>query len=95
MPLLIFDRGPGFWVYYSCVMLLDLVTLAIRIGALAVPTLSVSNTILLIIGILIPLTVDMIGVIGIPEIRTYNVTPNPDKPEPKREKERRESCSKG
>ena len=59
-PVLLWDRGPLWTVYYTYALLVELVTCGGLILALRYPKLKRSNTLLLLIGILIPIITDIL-----------------------------------
>ncbi len=73
LPVLLWDRGPWFAVYYIYMSLVDLAVCGVLIAALRSTVLQRSNTLLLLVGILIPITSDFLFQLRLSPIPGFNL----------------------
>ena len=74
LPVLLSERGLWYWVHVTYSEILAVFACALLVKQLIQPTRNVFNTALLLIGILIPLTVDFLFQFGITPIHGYNLS---------------------
>jgi diguanylate cyclase (GGDEF)-like protein/PAS domain S-box-containing protein len=74
-PVMLWDRGPFFWLHLVYVAIIYLCIFGLLIAAFRTRTLRPGDTALIMLGILIPRITDTLFNQGITPIRGYNLTP--------------------
>jgi diguanylate cyclase (GGDEF)-like protein len=75
LTIVTFSRGPWYWVYYIYASALTIASLTILLVSLRNPTLHISDTMLLTLGIFIPTLADVFTVLRITPLPGYLWTP--------------------
>jgi PAS domain S-box-containing protein len=76
LPVLVFERGPLYWLYFAYGYGLILACAWLLIESLHTQFLYFGNTLFIIIGILVPLVSSILFDLGISPIHGYDVTPS-------------------
>jgi PAS domain-containing protein len=74
-PVLLWDRGPFYWLHLAYVAIIYLGIFGLLIAAFRTQTLRARDTALIMVGILIPRITDTLFNQGITPIHGYNLTP--------------------